>query len=315
MKILLITQGLSRIVKPLFSSKYDVVGVLESMPRNFTLKAPSNKLYELVKNSYFFLKGQPTNLKKFCEKRRTPYNYITKGRDIEIEQWVKDLQPDLIVVFSMSQLLRREIFTIPPHGAINMHPSYLPDYRGPNPDFWQYYYMEMNPGVTIHYIDEGEDTGDIIFKKREYIALGTKSPERLDKLIGEVGVSLMLKAIEAIEDGTVTRTKQPVESSSCRARNLTIEEHSTIIDWENWPIKRIWHILRGTELWLNAYEQPKGFFKGQRWQVGHFVVQPNNYKPGSLVKYKGQNAIAIPDGFIYLSIRFNLKKVLLLLTT
>lgn len=84
----------------------------------------------------------------------------------ELESWVKSLSPDLIVVYSMSQLLKENIYSIPRFGTINLHPSYLPEYRGPNPIFWMYYNMEKQGGVTVHYIDQGEDTGNIILQKR-----------------------------------------------------------------------------------------------------------------------------------------------------
>lgn len=311
MRVLLITQGISRIVKPLFYSKHDIVGVIESMPRDFNPNAKKNKIYELLKNIYFIFKRQPSSLNKICECNQIPYNFIHKGRDAEIARWVKRLNPDLIVVFSMSQLLKKEIYDIPKYGTINLHPSFLPEYRGPNPDFWQYYNMEMNPGVSIHYIDEGEDTGDVIFQERVHIPFGTKSPERLDKLIGGVGVPLMIKAIDSVEVGIAPRMPQPTKSQSPRARNLKPEEHMMIIDWLNWPIERIWHVMRGTELWLNAYEQPKGIFKGQRWVVGGFIKEKNIEIPGGLTKYKGKRAVATPEGYIFISVKFNIKKAII----
>ena len=211
----------------------------------------------------------------------------------------------------MSQLLKECIFGLPKYGTINIHPSYLPEYRGANPDFWQYYNMEMNPGVTVHYVNEGEDTGDIIYQKRVYIPLGTRSPDRLDKLIADAGVPLMLKAIQAIKEGNVPRKSQPLYSPTDRARNLKADEHSTIIDWKKWPIERIWHVLRGTELWLNAVEQPKGICRGQRWVVGEYEKSVNQYLAGSIVKYNGKTAISVPEGYIFLSISFSLKKSVL----
>lgn len=311
MKIVLITQGISRLVKPLFGTEHQIVGVVESMPRNYIPGQKKNIFFELAKRIYSFLNKTPISLKKFCSSNNVPYNYICKGRDAEITDWVRDLKPDLIVVFSMSQLIKKDLISIPKYGAINMHPSFLPEYRGANPDFWQYYNMEMNPGVTIHYIDEGEDTGDIIYQERVHIPLGTKSPERLDKLIAEMGVPLMLKAINDIKTGIAPKIPQSKESPTPRARNLTEQEHATIIKWSEWPIERIWHILRGTELWLNAYEQPKGIYKGHRWSVGEFVKAPNTHTPGGLVTYQGKKAIATPEGYIFISVKFSLKRFLI----
>ncbi|EGQ9395313.1 methionyl-tRNA formyltransferase [Vibrio cholerae] len=310
MRVIIITSGISRILKPIYDNGFDVVGVLESMPRGWQPNSES-KFHRVLKGVYHSVFKRGTSLESFCFDKAVPYNKIYKGNDVAITSWVKDLNPDLIVVFSMSQLLKKDLIDIPKLGVINLHPSMLPEYRGPNPDFWQYYNMEMNPGVTIHYIDEGEDTGDIIFQERVHIPLGTKSPERLDKLIGGVGSSLLLKAIQAIKSGSAPRIPQPSHSSTFRARNLKSEEHKEIIDWQNWPIERIWHVLRGTELWLNAYDQPKGIFKGQRWVVEEYERKGNIEQPGAIVRYKGRKAVATPDGYIFININFSLKKALL----
>ena len=307
MKILLITKGVSRLVKPLFGSKHEIIGIIESMPRDYQENAKSNLVLNTVKAIYHKFKGQKQGLKFFCEKHGIPYNYICKGRDQVITQWVKGLNPDLVVVFSMSQLLKEELISVPKCGTINMHPSFLPEYRGANPDFWQYYNMEMNPGVTVHYVDKGEDTGDIIFQDRVHISLGTKSPERLDRLIGDVGVPLVLKAIKSIESGVAPRITQPLTSSTKRARNLKPEEHKSIIDWKNWPIERTWHVLRGTELWLNAIPQPKGIYSGQRWIVEEFERCVHGFTLGIPVKHQGRNAVAVSEGVIYIQRKFNVK--------
>ena len=311
MKVILITQGLSRVLLPLIQSEHSIVGVIESMPRDFSECKKDSLLYSLLKKTYFLFNKKYQTLKGFCEDRGIKYTHICKGRDKEVEQWVESIAPDLIVVFSMSQLLKESVFAQAKYGTINMHPSYLPEYRGANPDFWQYYNMEMNPGVTVHYVNEGEDTGDIIYQERVHIPLGTKSPECLDKLITETGVSLMLQAIRAIKEGYAPRISQPLLSPTDRARNLNADEHSTIIDWGKWPIERIWHVLRGTELWLDAVEQPSGIFKGQRWIVGDFEKYSNQDPAGSIVKYKNRTAVAVPEGYIFLSINFSFKKAVL----
>ena len=311
MRIILITQGLSRFLLPLMQSGHTVVGIIESMPRNFTKSKKDSLLYCLLKKIYSLFNKNYQTLQGFCEDRNIKYTHICEGRDKEVERWVGSIAPDLIVVFSMSQLLKESIFRKAKYGTINMHPSYLPEYRGANPDFWQYYDLEMNPGVTVHYVNEGEDTGDIIFQKRVHIPQGTKSPERLDKLITETGVPLMLQAIQAIKEGGAPRTPQPSKSPTDRARNLKVDEHATIIDWKKWPIERTWHVLRGTELWLNAVEQPSGLFKGQRWVIGDFERYSNQDQAGSIVKYKGRTAVAVPEGYIFLSINFSFKKAVL----
>ncbi|WP_286998389.1 MULTISPECIES: methionyl-tRNA formyltransferase [Comamonas] len=311
-KILLITQGVSRLVKPLFNSEYQVVGVLESMPREFNNFKKNSLLADILKKIYSRVMNKDLSLSDFCKKKNIAYNFICKKNAKEVAAWIESLKPDLIVVSSMSQLLKEDVLKIPPLGVINLHPSFLPNYRGANPDFWQYYDMEMNPGVTVHYVDVGEDTGDIIFQERVHIPLGTKSPARLDKLIGELGVSLMLKAIDATAHGNAPRTPQPAQSPTARSRNLKPEEHTQIIDWKNWPIERVWHVLRGTELWLNAIKQPVGMLAGQRWSIQEYEkTEMPQGTPGEVGRYKKRKCVFTKDGVIYIDINFDIKKVIL----
>jgi len=83
-------------------------------------------------------------------------------------KYVKNYGPDIIVSYNYRFLLKPEIIVIPPHGAINLHISFLPYNRGADPNPWSF--LEDTPsGVTIHYIDEGIDTGDILIQKRVQI--------------------------------------------------------------------------------------------------------------------------------------------------
>lgn len=311
MRILLITQGISRIVYPVLNCGHQVVGILESMPRGYKGLNSKSLLIRLLKMVYGIIMRKDLFLSDFCRKRNIPYNFLWKNNAKEVAFWVENLKPDLIVIFSMSQLLKDEFLRIPKHGVINLHPSFLPDYRGPNPDFWQYYNMEMNPGATVHYVNAGEDTGDIIFQEKVSIPIGTKSPARLNQLIGELGVALLLKAIDAIAQNNPPRIPQPKQSPTVRARNLKLEEHPHIIDWEHWPIERVWHVLRGTELWLNAIEQPSGLMTGQRWSIQEYKRTDGKLgETGKIGKYKNKKCVFTKDGLIYISIDFDIKKTI-----
>lgn len=312
LKILIITQGVSRLVRPLLESGHQVVGVLESMPRNFDGLKRNSLFILMLKKIYGILKRNEFFLEDFCKKNEIKYNFIWKNNTNEVSDWIKNLNPDLIVIFSMSQLLKGDIIRIPPLGVINLHTSFLPSYRGPNPDFWQYYDTELNPGATVHYVNEGEDTGDIIYQERVNVPLGTKSHERLDKLIGELGVSLVLRSIDSIAQGTAVRVPQPTQSPTIRARNLKFEEHSQIIDWKNWPIERVWHVLRGTEQWLNAIPQPTGLMDGQRWSIEEYErTEEALGTPGQIGENKNKKCVFTRDGLIYIKIDFDIKKIFL----
>lgn len=304
LKVMIITMGISRIVEPIVNL-HNVTGIIECAPRK-NKQINNSVLYKSAKKVYSFIKKEARTLEIFAKDKNIPYYYMNNGSDKPLENWVKNINPDVIVIYSMSQLLKRNIFDIPKYGTINLHPALLPSYRGPFPDFWMYYNTEKKGGVTVHYIDEGEDTGDIIYQEKYDIPLGMKSPDMLDLSIGKIGTNLLLKALDNIKE--LPRQEQEKISLTLRARNIKAEEHTNIIDWDTWKIEKIWHILRGTELWLNALEQPKGLYKGQRWTIDEFKkCDTGKYLSSKIYKENGQYFIACKDGIIYLSLNFSLK--------
>jgi len=308
LKVMIITMGLSRIVEPIVNL-HNVVGVIECAPRK-NKQVNSGILYRVAKKVYSFIKKEVRTLKTFVKNKNIPYYYMDNGSDKSLENWVKNISPDVIVVYSMSQLLKRNIFDIPKYGTINLHPALLPSYRGPFPDFWMYYNVETKGGVTVHYIDEGEDTGDIIYQEEYTIPLGMISPDMLDLSIGKIGINLLLKALDNIEN--IPRLKQEKESSTPKARNIKVDEHTNIIDWSLWEIERIWHLLRGTQLWLNALEQPKGFYKGQRWSIEDFEkCDTNSYVISKIYKENSKYFVVCRAGKIFLSLKFSFKNLVL----
>lgn len=304
MRIIIITQGISPIVYPLLTSKYDVVGIIECAPRGYTKRKNSCLL---LKKLYYFLFRIAT-LKAISKNKQIPYYFMTSADDVQLQTWVKNLSPDLMVVFSMSQLLKPIIYKIPKYGTINIHPSILPKYRGPNPDFWHYMNMEKEQGITIHYIDEGEDTGDILYQQIVSVPLGMKSPERLDLLITNTAVPALFDVIDGIQNSTIVPHVQPIESPTPRARNIKESEHSKCIDWNIWSVEKIWNILRGTELWLNALPAPTGPYTGSRWIIDDFVKIPidDQYEYGKIYKNKKRHYVVCKDGIIYIHREFKL---------
>lgn len=306
-RIIIITQGVSRIVNPIVN-QYNVVGIIESPRRE--VKKTQNIFERIFYSLYANTLGKSRNLKIFAKNKSIPYYLMDNGSDASLENWVKDLKPDLIIIYLMSQLLRKNIFDIPTYKTINLHPSYLPEYRGPNPWFWYYYHQKKEAGITLHFIDEREDTGDIIYQEKYDIPLGIKSPDMQNLAVGEIGVKMILKAIENVDN--LPRKKQPKLTTLERARNIKNSEHLDIVDWNSWSIKRIWHLLRGTELWLNVFEQPSGLNKGQRWVIEEYEeCNTEKYIVSKVYREKGKWFVVCGEGKIYLTINFGIKRFIL----
>lgn len=299
--IALITQGLTRVVRPIMTSNHNLKIVIEAPPRTAKTQRDISTLKLLAKRILVKLGFRQPTLKEICTKNSIRYLDMLTVSDHELADELRKAEIDLLVVYSMSSLLSTTVFTVPKLGAINLHPSYLPAYRGPNPWFWRYLNADLRGGVTVHCIDEGEDTGDILLQEFFAVPLGIKSPEIQDLAIGEIGSRLLIQAIDRFE--SIPRCSQSNQAGLSRARNISFEEHKSILDWDNWPIERLWHVLRGTELWLDAVDPPSGIFKGMRWNVQGYKKLEHSLPVGELGRFRLRKVVYCREGVIFLKIR------------
>lgn len=305
MRVVVITQGISNVFESIVESGHDVVGIVEC--------APSKELNPFLKavggfftGVYYSLTSNPLNSKIFSKKLKIPYYYLRKEDSENLEKWMKNLQPDLIVVYSMSHLLKENIFNIPKFGTINLHYSYLPEYRGPAPLFWEYYDSVLKPGVTLHYINKGEDTGDIIFQERVLINSG----EKLDKVTQKLsfaGIKLLLKAMDCIEKGDVPRVKQPVTTPTMRARKIKPEEYNELIKWNEWDVERVFHFLSGTPKYhCNLLKKTNLHKPGLKIKIlDKEKCNISGYKVGEFYKEDSKHFFVCKKGKIYVNIIFS----------
>ena len=286
MRIVIITAGVSRLLEPIVN-EFNVVGLIRS-----GIKKKRSPFYKICRKLIFFilnvLKRNRKCLKAYAKKKKISFREFRNG-NAETKKWIEAIEPDLIIVYSMSELIKEDIFSIPAFGTINYHTSYLPELKGPSPDVWYYYHKNLNPGATVHYIDSGEDTGDIICQERINIKLGLKSKNYYDLIEGKLGVKLLTEAIKLISSGNHSRITQP-KNDGIRARRISIHEHDNLIDWNVWDIERVWHFLRGTEEWFNGLNKPRFPYLLQRWEIGKYKIENNtgikNYQSGLMPEDK-----------------------------
>lgn len=120
---------------------------------------------------------------------------------------LKSYVPDLFVVAHFQKLLKKELLSLPKIGSINLHPSLLPKYRGMSPQHWPIINGDQYTGVTVHYIDDGIDTGDIIEQEKVEITDEMYVNELQIKMI-PVYNRIMVNAIKKIENRDFTPIKQ-----------------------------------------------------------------------------------------------------------
>lgn len=120
---------------------------------------------------------------------------------------VKSLKPELIVVAYYDQILKNGILSIPKLGSINLHMALAEEYRGCYPTTWAIINGETRVGVTIHYVDEGIDSGDIIAQKELEIK-NEYTGRDLYVLCSKAGTELFRETFPLIEAGEAPRRKQ-----------------------------------------------------------------------------------------------------------
>lgn len=166
----------------------------------------------------------------------------------ELIQQIKKLNPDVICVVAYGKILPKEILEIPKKGCINVHASLLPKYRGAAPIQWSIINGDEETGISIMYMDEGMDTGDIILTEKVKIDENETTGmlwERLAKLGGKI----LVETLEKVEKGEAPRKKQ--EGKVVLAPMLNKEMAK--INWEEKTAEEIKNLIRGLNPIMGAY--------------------------------------------------------------
>ncbi len=161
---------------------------------------------------------------------------------------VEKLKADIIVVVAYGRILPPDILNLPKYGAINLHVSMLPKYRGAAPVQWAVINGEKQTGVTIMQLDEGLDTGDIISVLPIEIGENETAGQLMQK-VTEVGANLLCETVRSINKGSVQAVKQNDELAT-HAPPLTKEMAS--FNFEN-SASILHNLIRGTNPWPMAY--------------------------------------------------------------
>jgi methionyl-tRNA formyltransferase len=150
-------------------------------------------------------------------------------KDKELIAQITNLSPDFIVVASYGKFLPKELIEIPKYKSINVHPSLLPKYRGAAPIQWSIINGENITGVSIIYIAEKMDSGDILLQKEINID-ESDNYETLSNKLSQYSTQCVLETIDGIIKNKLLPQKQD-ESKVCFAPK--IEKKHCLINWEN----------------------------------------------------------------------------------
>lgn len=211
-------------------------------------------------------------------------------------QQMIDLSPDLFVVVAFGQLLPESLLDIPARGAINVHASLLPRYRGSAPIQWAIIDGEKETGVTTMMMDKGMDTGDMLLMGKTHIDPDENAAELHDRL-AVLGAETLIRTLEKVKEGTM----QPVPQNHEKATYAPmLKKKDGEIDW-SLPARRIQSLIRGMTPWPGAFT----FSNGMRLKIFRSSVLDRDISvppgtilecfPGELRVATGQGALAVQE--------------------
>ena len=194
-----------------------------------------------------------STIRQICTEQKIPVYCFD---DINVQSFIDivktQLKPDLILTFTFSQKLKPELYTLAKY-AINMHPSYLPAYRGNNPYFWTIANGETSTGVSYHFLNEDFDEGNIISQETV--------PILIDDTCGQVVARqepVALKLLDSIlnlcsNNIPLPSSVQP-EGTFPKAPKPGVRD--LFIHWD-WNSKKIINRIRSLNPYTGAYTQYK----------------------------------------------------------
>ena len=255
------------------AEKYEVVGVVTQPDR------PVGRKKILT----------PTPVKIAAEELNIPVlqpNKITGSK--EMIYIMEQLKPDLIVTAAFGQFLPSALLEAPKHGAINVHASLLPKYRGGAPIHYAVMNGDKETGITIMYMEKRMDAGDILSQRSISIDEEDDTGDLFEKL-SVLGKELLIDTLPDILAGTIQPIKQNEEDATY-SPNITREQEQ--IEW-TLPALQIKNKIRGLRPFPGAFT----YWKGSRFKIWDAVIEKEqtNEQPGTIIDFKN-NRIQVACG-------------------
>jgi len=233
-------------------------------------------------------------IEKICGK----YNILNfEYNPDSIVERLTSLKANLIFVASFPHILKKEVIDQPKYGVINLHGSLLPKYRGANPLNWALVNGESETGVTLYYIDEGIDTGDIIAQKKVLITPEDDGATLRNKIY-QAGRALLEETWELFIQGKTVVTKQDDSKATYYRKRIPGDGR---VDWrlQASEIDRLVRAL--VPPWPGAYF----FYKGKKVIVSKAYIEIDNkphFKPGRVLNVDKKGIAKVTTGYNVLAI-------------
>ena len=236
---------------------------------------------------------EPPPIKTALATTNIPILQPSRIKDRQAIEEIRALEPDVIVVVAYGQILPRDILEIPKIACLNLHASLLPRWRGAAPIQASIAAGDRETGITVMYMDEGLDTGDILLQRSIEI-LPADTGGLLHDRLAKVAPKALLESLELLAKGRAPRTPQD-NAFATYAPKLKREDGK--IDWSD-PADTIERQIRAFDPWPGAFMK----FAGRNLKIFSAVVVDVRGKPGEILRDEkelvvaaGEDAVSLGD--------------------
>ncbi|WP_073154069.1 methionyl-tRNA formyltransferase [Seinonella peptonophila] len=236
----------------------------------------------------------PPPVKIVAEKHHIPVFQPARLRDSEELEQICQLKPDLIVTAAYGQILPTTLLEVPPFRCINLHASLLPKYRGGAPIHWAIYHGEDKTGVTIMYMEEKLDAGDMLMQQSVPITTTTDVGDMYQKL-SVLAADMLQELLPRLIKGEIEPVVQD-HSIATYAPNIKREDEE--IQWER-TAKQIDYHIRAFCPWPGTYT----YWREKRVKVWQAICleQISTKIPGTVLGFSDEGIqIATGEGVLQL---------------
>lgn len=207
-------------------------------------------------------KVMPSPVKEFALQKGVPIFQPEKIKETAFIEALRSFEADLFVVAAYGQILPKAVLSLPKFGAVNVHASLLPKYRGPAPIAWAILNGERKTGITTMLMDEGMDTGDILLQS-EISVREEDTTETLQDRLASLGAQVLSETLEKIKKGEI----HPVPQDHSKATYAPmLKKEDGRIQWTR-RAEEIDRQVRAFHPWPGAYAEWQGrvlkIYKGE----------------------------------------------------
>ncbi len=259
-----------------------------------SLEAISNSHHELVEvftqparpSGRHRSKPTPTDVELWCHKHNIRCLEAENVNQPDMIRKIADCKADLLVVIAFGQKVSQEVISLQKYGAVNVHGSLLPKYRGAAPIHWAMMNGETETGVSIITLADRMDAGLILAQGKLPIGPEDTFQTMHDKL-SELSVPILMQTIEQLANGTATFTEQD-ESQVTYAHKL--QKKDGFIDWKK-PAGQLTNQIRGLCPWPSAQSVYVSAETGKHWRItiSNARALPRESKTGDVIGQLDEN--------------------------